>query len=1039
MMNRPWAILCLVLVILTSLPNLRGQTASATINGQITDPHGSVEPGTEVQAVNIDTNVVYPTKTNDSGIYVIAAVPAGRYRLVVRRDGFKVINKTTLVLHVQDILEQNFALEVGSTSESVTVSGDTINMNTSDASVSTVIDHKFVESLPLNGRSFNALLELTPGVVIAPSGENNQGQFSISGQRTTANNFEVDGVSANFGAAPTLGQGTAGTGSAQAFSVLGGTSSLISVEALQEFRISTSSFAPEYGRSPGGQVMLTTRSGANTLHGGAYEYFRNNVLDANDWFANRANLSRAAERHNDFGGFIGGPIQKDKTFYFLSYEGARLRQPNTAVVEVPSEYAREIAPSQIADFLDAYPQPSDHTVISGVYISPLTGSFSNPSTLDAGSIRIDRTFGEHWTVFGRYNDAPSQTTQRTQSLNELDTSVVGTKTLTLNATFVPASSISNTVRGNYSVQNASFISNLDSFDGAVPPSFSILAPGLANVADANIAFYTFDTGIYITGPDSVNRSTQLNFADDLAITRDTHQLKFGMDYRALYLDVRPNVSSLTYEALSVPTFIATGQAQYLIGSTGRASYFLSQSNSLYGQDDWRVRPRLTLMYGLRWELIPAPSARAGTTLAAWTNLNNPSAIALAPVGTQLWSTTYTNFAPRVGVAYKITQKGDLVLRAGGGVFYDLASDSVANLAEYFPNNASSFYLNVALPATNAPQYLPQISLQPPYPSPSMGYSSNLKLPRSYQWNLAIEKSFGGGQALSISYVGQAGRDMLRQEAIYQPNPNFEGAFLLTQNNAYSNYHSLQLQYRRAMTKGLQALANYTWSHALDNSSNDVFEEVSSAVVSAAKDYASSDFDVRQSFSAGLTYSVPSFTSIRPVSLLTRDWSVDALAVARSGFPYNATVLTATIGGAYPRPNLVVGQPIYLYGPQCQSEYTEQCAGRKALNPAAFSLPLVGQQGTEGRNDIPGFNLTQIDLSLGRKFSFTEKLNLLFRADAFNFLNHPNFTNPLAYYLGPSTTAYLQSTEMLNHGLGGLNSLFQSGGPRSLQLSLKLSF
>ncbi len=1039
MMKSSWTFLCFALLISFSAASLRAQTTNATINGQITDPQGKVVPDTEVQAVNIDTNVVYPAKTNDSGIYAIGAVPPGRYRLVVRKDGFKEIDKTDITLHVQDILEQNFALEVGSTSVSVTVSGNTINMNTSDGSVSSVIDQQFVENLPLNGRSFNALLGLTPGVVIAPSGENNQGQFSISGQRTTANDFEIDGVSANFAAAPTWGQGTAGTGSAQAFSVLGGTSSLISVEALQEFRIETSSFAPEYGRAPGGQVMLTTRSGVNNLHGGVYEYFRNNVLDANDWFANRSRLPRAEERHNDFGGFLGGPIQRDKTFYFLSYEGARLRQPNTKVVEVPSEYARGIAASQIAPFLDAYPLPTNTTVTPGVYTSPLTGNFSNPSTLDAGSIRIDRTFGEHWTVFGRYSDAPSQTTQRTQSLNELDTSVVGTKTLTLGATFTPAPNISNSARGNYSAQNASFGSSLDSFDGAVPPALTTLAPGLADAADANLAFYTFDTGIYITGPDATNRNTQLNFADDLAITRGVHELKFGADYRALYLDVRPDVSSIFYEALSVSTFISTGEAQYLIGSTGRPSYLLSRSTSIYGQDDWRVTPRLTLMYGLRWELNPAPSARAGTTLAAWTNLSNPSTIALAPVGTQLWGTTYTNFAPRVGVAYKVNRKGDLVLRVGGGIFYALASDSVADLAENFPNSAGSFHFNVALPANDSPEYLPQISLQPPYPNPSMGYSPNLKLPRSYQWNLALEKSFVNGQSLSISYVGQAGRDLLRQEALNKPNANVSGAFLLTQNDAYSNYNSLQLQYRKAMSKGLQALANYTWSHSLDNSSNDVVEEVSSTVVSAANDYGSSDFDVRQSFSAGVTYSVPSFTSTEPLSLLIRDWSVDALAVSHSGFPYNASVFTETIGGAYPRPNLVSGQPIYLYGSQCTSAYSEPCAGGKALNVAAFSAPAAGQQGTEGRNDIPGFGLTQIDLSLGRKFPFTEKINLLFRADAFNSLNHSNFTNPLAYYLGPSTTAYLQSTEMLNHGLGGLNSLFQLGGPRSLQLSLKLSF
>jgi hypothetical protein len=242
-----------------------------------------------------------------------------------------------------------------------------------------------------------------------------------------------------------------------------------------------------------------------------------------------------------------------------------------------------------------------------------------------------------------------------------------------------------------------------------------------------------------------------------------------------------------------------------------------------------------------------------------------------------------------------------------------------------------------------------------------------------------------------------------------------------------------------MSDRLQALVNYTWSHSLDNASNDVVREVSSTVVSASKDYASSDFDARHSFSGAITYSIPALHFTRPWSLLTQDWSLEALAVVRSGFPFNASVVTTTIGGARPRPDRVSGQPLYICGTQCNSVYGASCAGGRALNPSVFAGPPSGQQGTEGRNDIPGFGLTQIDVSLGRKFRVTDRVNLLFRTDAFNVLNHPNFANPLAYFLGPSNTTYLQSTQMLNHGLGGLNSLFQSGGPRSLQLSLKLTF
>src|SRR5271154_4707707 len=390
MRNTPrlrYLFLVLVLCVLTSIP-VFSQMATATLSGVINDPKGGVVPDVEVTTTRIETGTVFTTKTNGAGIYFFTGLLPGHYHLMIHKPGFKEIAIKEFELHVQDKLEQNFSLEIGSVSETVTVTANDLNVNTTDAAVSTVIDRNFVESLPLNGRSFNTLLQLTPGVVIAPSFAISSGQFSIGGQRTDANSFSVDGGSANFGVAASGTLGQSGTGTAQAFSALGGTSSLVSVEALQEFRVETSSFAPEFGRSPGGQVIITTRAGTNDFHGGGYEYFRNNVLDANDWFANDAGEPRAPERHNDFGGFLGGPIQSDKTFFFISYEGAHLRQPNTQVVQVPSEYARTTASSEVAPFLNAYPQPNNQTIVPGVYTGAFTGNFSNPATLNAGSIRV---------------------------------------------------------------------------------------------------------------------------------------------------------------------------------------------------------------------------------------------------------------------------------------------------------------------------------------------------------------------------------------------------------------------------------------------------------------------------------------------------------------------------------------------------------------------------------------------------------------------------------------------------------------------------
>jgi len=1024
------------------------QSPNGTISGIVLDPSGGVIVGADVLIINNATGVQYPGRANGEGYYVVSNIPPGMYRIQVSNSGFKTIVKPDIVVHVEDALAINFTLPIGAASEIVTVEGGAAIINTENGSVGTVIDHKFVENLPLNGRSFNTLLQLTPGIVIAQgsSEANQEGQFSVAGQRTSANNFLIDGVSANFGVTSAATLGTSGTGAAQALSALGGTSSLVSVEALQEFRIETSSFAPEFGRSPGGQVSLTTRSGTNEFHGGIYEYFRNDVLDANDWFANQAGLQRAAERHNDFGGFLGGRIKRDKTFFFLSYEGARLRQPNTTNIQVPSEFARTSAPSPIAPFLLAFPEPNDKTITPGVYIGTFTGNYSNPSTLNAGSARIDHVFSTRFSIFGRYNEAPSEAASRSQHNSEVDTTAVGTRTLTVGSTMVFGPQVANNLRGNYSVQNSSVVSSLDTLGGAVPPSLSVLAPGLTSSASSG--FFLFDIGgFYETGPTARNRSTQLNFADDFAVTHGAHQLKFGADYRAIFLNVKPSQELLDYFVSSIPNFLSTSQADFGIeGAAQNQSHFLVQSTSLYAQDTWKITSRLSLTYGLRWELSPAPRAREGTTLAAWTNVNNPKEIALAPSGTPLWATTYTNFDPRVGLAYSLTPKGDFVLRAGAGIFYDLGSDTAASLATSFPNVAVSCCPSATLPLTDATTFLPSISLQPPFPDPgTQGFSPNLKLPRSYQWNVALEKSFGGQQTVSLTYVGQAGRDLLRQEGISQPNANFQGNFFLTVNDARSNFNALQIQYRKPLSNDLQALLSYQYSHSLDNASNDSEATISHTVIAAGSDYASSDFDVRHSFSGALTYAIPPLGKAHLFGRLCRDWSVEAVVVARSGFPFNAQLVTTPVAGVNPRPDLVPRQPFYLYGAQCASVFQglgvlnpgQSCPGGKGLNPSAFAIPSTIRQGTEGRNDIQGFGLTQFDFSLGRKFAITERVNLQFRTDAFNLLNHPNFTNPFAQL--DSGNGTLLSTQMLNKGLGGLNPLFQEGGPRSLQLSLKLSF
>src|SRR5246127_80758 len=381
----------LLLLFLSSFfPVLLAQSTNASITGRVTDPPKALIVGAKVAPVSSGTSFRYEALTNGSGGYYLTNLPPGSYRLEIEKTGLKKLIKPAVILHVQDAIELNFELTLGSMSETITVEAGAPLVNTESGTVSTVIDRTFVDNLPLNGRSFQTLIMLTPGVVLTQTAYDDQGQFSINGQRADANYFTVDGVSANFGVTGfgPLAQ-TAG-GALPALSALGGTNSLVSVDAMQEFRVQTSSIAPEFGRTLGGQISIVTRSGTNDFHGTLFEYFRNDVLDANDWFngyTNNPPLPKAEERQNDFGGVFGGPITRDKTFFFFSYEGLRLRQPVTQETVVPDNASRQQAPATMQPFLEAYPVPNGPEMGNGV--AEFNAGFSDPSSLDATGIRVD--------------------------------------------------------------------------------------------------------------------------------------------------------------------------------------------------------------------------------------------------------------------------------------------------------------------------------------------------------------------------------------------------------------------------------------------------------------------------------------------------------------------------------------------------------------------------------------------------------------------------------------------------------------------------
>src|SRR3984957_3235449 len=400
-----------VLIVLGLLAAASLVAQNAELSGLINDPSGLAVPGAKVVVQSAGTAATRAVSSNQQGEYSVPALLPGPYNITIEANGFKSLHQNGVVVEVDQRARLDFALTIGNTTETITVQGSAPLLNTSDASVSTVIGNRFVENMPLNGRSFSSLIDLAPGVVLTPTNSIEQGQFSVNGQRPDANYFLVDGVSANLGTAgggSTLFQG--GAGQLPATSAFGGATNLVSLDALEEFRILTSTFAPEYGRTPGAQISVVTKSGTNTFHGTAFEYFRNDKLDANDWFANANGLARPALRQNDFGGVLGGPIVKNKLFFFGSYEGLMVHHPQVADTYVPSLASRQNAPAAVQPLLNAFPLPNGPNLGNGM--AAFSASYSDPSTLNSYGIRIDYLLSPKITIFGRYSDAPSNMDQR---------------------------------------------------------------------------------------------------------------------------------------------------------------------------------------------------------------------------------------------------------------------------------------------------------------------------------------------------------------------------------------------------------------------------------------------------------------------------------------------------------------------------------------------------------------------------------------------------------------------------------------------------
>ncbi len=626
----------------------------------------------------------------------------------------------------------------------------------------------------------------------------------------------------------------------------------------------------------------------------------------------------------------------------------------------------------------------------------------------------------------RFADTPSSVSSRSYSV--LTSSQVNTQTYTLGTTYVLSSSTTNQFRLGYSRSYSGSSSVVDSFGGAVPIDLGKALGSTTGISGQNLAaqFVVSLAGVGVANivtPDASARQHQWNLTDSFDISHGTQHWKFGVDFRQISTLQTPHPAIILGEFLSVPNILSNHAN---LGEYGK--YLSSQpvynQVALFAQDNWRINTRLTLSGGVRWELAPPPhNASSPQPYTVSGDLGDPSTLSLAPAGTPLWHTSWYNFAPRLGLAWQANTKSNwaTVARAGGGVFFDTSNQIAVPPFVAFGYSVLARYSSVSLPLTPAQQNV-SISTAPPYNNLNV-FPSHLQLPYTLEWNTSVEQGLGANNVASISYIGAAGRRLNASQELYLGTFNPSFGTVLSVLGVTSDYDALQAKFQRSVSKGVSALVSYTWSHSIDYGSN---------FAALPLTRGNSDFDVRNSFQAGLTWELPHANVSKVVADVLNGWSLDGRLIARSGFPITlqGNFATDPVTGSeyYTNVDIVQNQPLYLYG--------SQYPGGRSLNPSAFAYPTGTNPGNAPRNFVRGFGESQVNFAAKREFPLSEGVHLQFRAEAFNIFNHPNFG-----YVDPYLTdaTFGQATQMLNQSLGTVASQYQQGGPRSMQFALRLAF